>query len=90
VTTQMLREALARNERIKLLCRAWREGNEIKARVAPEAVSLTDPFALVAGTNSVVRFSFDTLPGLTIIEEDAGTETTAFGVLADLISVVPR
>ena len=90
VTPQMLREALARNERIKLLCRAWREGNEIKARVAPEAVSLTDPFALVAGTNSVVRFSFDTLPGLTIIEEDAGTETTAFGVLADLISVVPR
>ena len=88
VTPQMLREALARNERIKLLCRAWREDDEIKVRVAPEAVSLADPFALVTGTNSVIRFTFDTLPGLTIIEEDAGTETTAFGVLADLISVV--
>jgi len=87
VTPQMLREALARNERIKLLCRAWREGDAIKTRVAPEVVSVTDPFALVTGTNSVIRFTFDTLPGLTIIEEDAGTETTAFGVLADLISV---
>jgi homoserine dehydrogenase len=88
VTPKLLREALARNERIKLLCRAWRESDEIRARVAPEAVSVADPFALVTGTNSVIRFTFDALPGLTIIEEDAGTETTAFGVLADLISVV--
>ena len=63
VTPQMLREALARNERIKLLCRAWREGDTINTRVAPEAVSMTDPFALVTGTNSVVRFTLDTLPG---------------------------
>jgi len=88
VTPQMLREALARNERIKLLCRAWREGGRIRTRVAPEVVSMSDPFALVAGTNSVIRFTLDTLPGLTVIEEDAGTETTAFGVLADLIAVV--
>jgi homoserine dehydrogenase len=88
VTPETLREATARNEHIKLLCRAWRESDEIKARVAPEAVSMTDPFALVASTNSVIRFTFDTLPGLTIIEEDAGTDTTAFGVLADLISIV--
>ncbi len=88
VTPQMLRDALARNERIKLLCRAWREGGRIHTRVAPEAVSMTDPFALVTGTNSVVCFTLDTLSGLTVIEEDAGTETTAFGVLADLISVV--
>jgi len=88
VTPQMLRQAMARNERIMLLCRAWREGDTIRTRVAPEAVSMADPFALVTGTNSVIRFTLDTLPGLTIIEEDAGTETTAFGVLADLISVV--
>jgi homoserine dehydrogenase len=49
---------------------------------------MTDPFALVARTNSILRLSFDVLPGLTFIEEDSGAETTAFGVLADLISVV--
>jgi homoserine dehydrogenase len=88
VTPQMLQAAIAGNQRIKLLCRAWREGDAIKTRVAPEAVSMTDPFALVAKTNSILRLSFDVLPGLTFIEEDSGAETTAFGVLADLLSVV--
>jgi homoserine dehydrogenase len=88
VTPQMLQAAIAQNQRIKLLCRAWREGDTIKTRVAPEPVSVSDPFALVTKTNSILRLSFDVLPGLTFIEEDAGAETTAFGVLADLISVV--
>jgi len=88
VTPPMLQEAIANNQRIKLLCRAWREGGTIKTRVAPEPVSTSDPFALVTGTNSIVRFTLDMLPGLTFIEEDSGAETTAFGVLADLLSVV--
>ncbi len=88
VTVQMLRDAMAQNQRIKLLCRAWREGDRIMTRVAPEAVSVSDPFALVTGTNSILRLTLDTLPGLTILEEDAGAETTAFGVLADLLSIV--
>ena len=88
VTPQMLQAAIANEQRIKLLCRAWREGDKIRARVAPEAVSMTDPFALVAKTNSILRLSFDVLPGLTFLEEDSGAETTAYGVLADLLSVV--
>ncbi len=52
------------------------------------AGAAADPFALVTKTNSVLRLSFDVLPGLTFTEEDAGAQTTAFGVLADLISVV--
>jgi len=88
VTPEMLQQAISDHQRIKLLCRAWREGDKIRARVAPEPVSTSDPFALVAKTNSILRLSFDTLPGLTFIEEDSGAETTAFGVLADLLSVV--
>jgi len=87
VTPQMLQAAMAKNQRIKLLCRAWREGDIIKTRVAPEPVSVTDPFALVTKTDSILRLSFDVLPGLTIVEEGAGAETTAFGVLADLLAV---
>jgi len=88
VTPHMLQEAMTQNQRIKLLCRAWREGDTIKTRVAPEKVSMTDPFALVTKTDSILRLSFDVLPGLTFIEQDSGAQTTAFGVLADLISVV--
>jgi homoserine dehydrogenase len=88
VSPQMLQEAIAHDQRIKLMCRAWREQGQIKTRVAPEPVSTSDPFAFVSGTNSILRLSYDVLPGLTFIEEDSGAETTAFGVLADLISVV--
>lgn len=87
VTPEMLREAIAHNQRIKLLCRAWREGENILARVAPEAVSTNDPFASMVGTDSILQLNTDTLPNLTIIEGGGGTETTAFGVMADLLSI---
>jgi homoserine dehydrogenase len=90
VTQDMLREAIAHNQRIKLLCRAWREGDRILTRVAPQAVSTNDPFASMVGTDSILQLHTDTLPNLTIIEGGGGTETTAFGVMADLLSVVRR
>jgi homoserine dehydrogenase len=88
VTPHMLRDAIAQNQRIKLICQARREGGAIQARVAPEAVSVADPFAFISGTDSVLRLSTDPLPNLTIIEAGGGVETTAFGVMADLLSVV--
>ena len=65
-----------------------KEGDRILTRVAPQAVSTDDPFASMAGTDSVLQLNTDTLPNLTIIEAGGGTETTAFGVMADLLSVV--
>jgi len=88
VTPHMLRDAIAQNQRIKLICQAWREGGAIQARVAPEVVSVADPFAFITGTDSVLRLNTDPLPNLTIIEAGGGVETTAFGVMADLLSVV--
>jgi homoserine dehydrogenase len=88
VTPHMLRDAIAQNQRIKLICQARREGGAIQARVAPEAVSVADPFAFITGTDSVLRLNTDPLPNLTIIEAGGGVETTAFGVMADLLSVV--
>jgi len=88
VTPQMLNEAMAQNQRIKLICRAWREGDRILTRVAPQAVSTSDPFAFITGTDSVLQLNTDPLPNLTIVEGGGGTETTAFGVMADLLSIV--
>ncbi len=88
VTPQMLNEAMAQNQRIKLICRAWREGDRILTRVAPQAVSTSDPFAFITGTDSVLQLNTDPLPNLTIVEGGGGTETTAFGVMADLLSLV--
>ncbi|HWZ42709.1 MAG TPA: hypothetical protein VNW97_04500 [Candidatus Saccharimonadales bacterium] len=71
----------------KMVCRAQRRGNGVAASVRPERLPLTDPLARVDGASSCVHFELDILPGLTIIEHDPGLETTAYGMLADLISV---
>ena len=88
VTPQVLREAMSQDQRIKLICRAWREGDRILTRVAPEAVDTSDPFAFISGTDSILQLNTDPLPNLTIVEAGGGIETTAFGVMADLLSVV--
>jgi len=67
-----------------------REGDRILTRVAPEEVSTSDPFAFMVGTDSILQLNTDILPNLTIIEGGGGTETTAFGVMADLLSIVRR
>jgi homoserine dehydrogenase len=72
----------------KLVCRAERAREGATASVAPERLPLSDPLAGVAGTSSLVHFETDVLPGLTIIEHNPGPETTAYGLLADLLRAV--
>lgn len=71
----------------KMVCRARRRGDGVEASVRPECLPLSDPFARVDGASSCVHFELDMLPGLTIIEHDPGLETTAYGMLTDLIYV---
>ena len=72
----------------KLVCRARREVNGVRATVKPEQLPLSDPLARIDGGSSCVHFELDILPGLTIIEHDAGLDTTAYGMLADFIRAV--
>ena len=72
----------------KLVCRAHREGERVRAGVKPERLPLTDPLSQIDGGSSCVHFELDILPGLTIIEHHAGLDTTAYGMLADFIRAV--
>lgn len=88
ITPAMLAEALAAGERWKLVCSAHRVGSRLAARVAPERVSAVSPLYSIQGTSSYVQFETDVLPGLGIVESNPGPETTAYGLLADLINAV--
>lgn len=88
VTPQMIREAQQAGERWKLVCTAHRDGDEVKARVAPERVSAGSPLFSINGTSSFVQFETDVLPGLGVVESDPGPETTAYGLLADWLNAV--
>ncbi len=82
---EQLSRARQQNKKWKLVCRAERKGKRVNASVAPELVDSGSPLYAVMGTSSFIQFQTDTLPGLGILESDPGPETTAFGLLADLL-----
>ena len=89
LTAEMVRAAKADGRPYKLVCRARRIGtgkdDGVEASVQPEQVPLSDPLALVEGTSSLVHFETDIFPGLTIVENNPGLDTTAYGMLADFV-----
>jgi homoserine dehydrogenase len=89
VSLDEIRAASKAGARIKLICEATRgEDGVVKASVKPTRVPLDDMFAGVAGTTSVVDFYTDILPRLTIVENDPGRMTTAFGMMADMVNLL--
>ncbi|BCY18139.1 homoserine dehydrogenase [Leptolinea sp. HRD-7] len=89
ITPQMILDARAAGERWKLVCTARRDGKGgIKASVKPQRVRPTSPLFSINGTSSFVQFETDVLPGLGIVEGDPSPDTTAYGLLADLINAV--
>ena len=88
ITMDDIANARAQNRRWKLVCQAQRQGEKISARVAPEMVAPDSPLYQVDGTTSIVQFETDVLGRLSMIEENPGTETTAYGLLADFINAV--
>lgn len=83
-----VQQAAANGERIRLLCEAERTASgEVKAAVKPQRVPVGDILASIKGTTSIVDFETDVLPRLTIVENDPGPMTTAYGMLADMINI---
>jgi len=88
VTPEMIAEAKARGKRYKLVARAWKEGGKVKAKVSPELVGPDSVLYNINDTAAIVQFKSDVLGTLSFIEEDLGTRTTAYGLLADFINAV--
>jgi len=83
-----IRNARESGKRWKLVCSATREYNQVSVSVSPELVDAGSPLFLIDGTTSIVVFESDVLGKLSIIEEDPGPHTTAYGCLADFINII--
>lgn len=93
ITLDDIARAHQEGKRWKLLCSASRFGDEtngygVIARVAPEMIDRESPLFFIDGTTSIVQFETDVLGQLSIIEENPGPQTTAYGLLADFINAV--
>ena len=80
-------EAARQGKRWKLICAAQRKGDEIAARVSPQMVSVDSPFYAVNGTNSFLLVHSDVLPGVGLLESEPKPDTTAYGLLADVLNI---
>jgi homoserine dehydrogenase len=89
LTAEQLQQARSVGEAWKLVCAAKRdEAGKVVSWVSPERLKLSDPLAQVKGTSSVIAFETDIFPELIIFEQNPGLEATAYGLLADFITVV--
>jgi homoserine dehydrogenase len=88
ITPASIKQAAEAGKRWKLVCRANMENGKINASVQPELVAATSPLFAVNGTSSLIVFKTDVLPGLGILESNPGPETTAYGLLADLLNIL--
>lgn len=91
VSAPDLAAARGRGATVKYVCTATRgEDGTLRLRVAPEEVPLSDPFALVSGTSSIITLVTDLAGPVTITQTDPGIEQTAYGVYSDLLSLLGR
>lgn len=86
IRLNQVQASLERGRRWKLVCSADRTPEGIQASVTPMEISADDPLYNVMGTSSAVTFHSDVLGALTLVETDPGVETTAYGLLADLLN----
>jgi len=84
-----LQAAMQNGMRTRLLCEAVRnDDGSVNVSVSPRQVSIDDPLAKITGTSNIISFEADTLHHLTIIENNPGPDTTAYGMFVDMVNLV--
>jgi len=87
ITPAEIEAASASGKRYKLIGRVWRDGDTVRASVAPHLVDLEHPLAGVGGATNAMTITTDTLCDVTIVGPGAGRRETGFSLLNDLIAI---
>jgi homoserine dehydrogenase len=82
-----MRSARDAGKRWKLVCKAEKIAGGWALTVSPQMIGPNSPFFSVEGTSSYILFKSDVLPGLGILESNPSTDTTAYGMLADILNI---
>ncbi|MDO9508745.1 MAG: homoserine dehydrogenase [Thermovirgaceae bacterium] len=87
VTAGDIRKAALSGNRLKLVCRAWKDRGKAFGKVGIEEVPATHHFSLVSGEGAVLRIHTDLMGPILVTQEKPDLYDTAYGVLGDLISI---
>lgn len=87
ITKADMQSAKEEGKRWKLVCAAEKSSSGWELSVAPQMIGPKSPFFSVDGTSSYILFKSDVLPGLGILESNPSPDTTAYGMLADILNI---
>ncbi len=87
ITPDDIDRAKRDGKRHKLIGRVTREGDEVRASVAPQLVDLSHPLAGVGGATNAMSIRTDTIGDVTIVGPGAGRRETGFSLLNDLLTI---
>jgi homoserine dehydrogenase len=76
--------------RLKLVARVERDGDGLRASVAPTAIPIGHPLAAVSGATNAISFETDLLGQVTLTGPGAGRTETGYAVLSDLLAILRR
>lgn len=87
LTGRLVRDAVARGHRLRLVASARRDAGELRARVRVEDLPEVDPLAQLRGMSNALFLETDLLGRVGITQLDGGLTQTAYALLSDLIAV---
>jgi homoserine dehydrogenase len=87
-TGRIVRAAVRRDRRLRLVARAYRQGGRVTGKVELQELEIFDPLAAIRGLSNILILNTDTMRELAIIENNPSVDQTAFALFSDLISVI--
>ncbi len=90
LTGAVVREAVARNRRVRLVASAVLREGGVAGRVAPEELPADDLLATLGGQQNALILQTDLLGELAIVQRGSGLTQTAYALLSDLVAVRRR
>jgi homoserine dehydrogenase len=89
-TGKLVRSAVRRDRRVRLVARAYRQGGRVIGKVEPEELEIFDPLAAIRGLSNILILNTDTMRELALIENNPSVDQTAFGLFTDLVTLLRR
>ena len=89
-TGRLVRAAVRRERRVRLVARAYRHGGQVIGKVEPEELEMFDPLASIRGLSNILVINTDTMRELAILENNPSVRQTAFALFSDLVTLLRR
>jgi homoserine dehydrogenase len=89
-TGKLVRSAVRRDRRVRLVARAYRQGGRVIGKVEPVELESFDPLAAIRGLSNILILNTDTMRELALIENNPSVEQTAFALFSDLVTLLRR